>query len=219
MKERLGSDEGAEQTSRAIEAARGRVFFRALDLGDMEEARSFKLDAIDFLGGLDSLLNNAGTNSWFSVAGSTYNGIQKCLDVNFFSAWVVSKEAYPAMKAAGGGMVLNIASIHAERTLPEVFPYNVSKAALEWGKDNIQAATIAPALIQTPLAQKYLDQSDDPDEELTRLESHYPLTRSGKPEEIASLVVYLFSKVNRFISGQTILVDGGISALIESPDS
>ena len=121
-----------------------------------------------------------------------------------------------------------MSSIHAERTLPGVFPYNVSKAAmvamtksmaLEWGKDNIQALAIQPALIQTPLAQEYFDKFEDPKAELLRLESHYPLGRSCKPEDIASLVVFLLSKQNKFISGQSILVDGAISVLMESPDN
>ena len=90
---------------------------------------------------------------------------------------------------------------------------------LEWGKDNIQALAIQPALIQTPLAQEYFDKFEDPNAELSRLESHYPLGRSGKPEDIASLVVYLLSRQNKFISGQSILVDGAISVLMESPDN
>ena len=222
------TEDGADKTTVAIQAAGRRSFFRALDLGDLPAARQFTRDAIEFLGGLDGLLNNAGANFWYSVTGATYEGIQRCLDVNFFSAWAVSQEAYPALKAAGGGMVVNIASIHAERTLPTVFPYNVAKAAvaamtksmaLEWGPDNIQAVAIAPALILTAMADEYLDKFEDREAELKRMERHYPLKRSGRPEDIASLVVYLLSGANRFISGQTILVDGGISALMESPDS
>jgi NAD(P)-dependent dehydrogenase (short-subunit alcohol dehydrogenase family) len=124
-------------------------------------------------------------------------------------------------------MVVNMASIHAQRTAPTVFPYNVSKAmmvsmtqsmAIEWGPDNIQAVAIAPALIKTPLADAYLEQFDDPHAELSRMESKYPLRRSGEADDIASLIVYLLSGRNRFISGTTILVDGAISALMETPD-
>jgi NAD(P)-dependent dehydrogenase (short-subunit alcohol dehydrogenase family) len=221
------TEEGATQTIAEIEKVGRRPFFRALDLGNLEEARRFTQDSIEFLGGVDGVVNNAGANFWHSVAGATYEGIQRCFHVNFYSAWAVSQEAYPALKAAGGGVVVNVASIHAERTLPGVFPYNVAKAAvaamtksmaLEWGADNIQAIAIAPGMVMTAMVQEYLSQFEDPVQELKRLESHYPLQRAGRPEEVASLIVYLLSGANRFISGQTILVDGAISALMESPD-
>lgn len=222
------TDDGADVTTQAIEQAGRRAFFRALDIGDLAAARQFTQEAIKFLGGLDGLVNSAGANFWYSVAGATYEGIQRCMHVNFYSTWAISQEAYPALKAAGGGIVVNLASIHAERTLPGVFPYNMAKAAvvaltksmaLEWGADNIQTIAIAPGLINTPMVGQYLEQFDDPAAELARMESHYPLKRSGRAEDIASLAVYLLSGVNRFISGHTILVDGGISGLMESPDS
>ena len=221
-------DEGAANTIQAIEQTGQRAFFRALDLGDLQAARRFAQDAIEFLGGLDGLVNNAGANFWHSLMGASYESIQKCFHLNFYAAWAVSQEAYPALKAAGGGVIVNLASIHAVRTLPGVFPYNVSKAmmtamtqsmALEWGADGIQAIAVAPALIRTPLADEYLNQFGDPAAELARLESHYPMQRSGGPEEVAALIVFLLSGRNRFVSGSTILVDGGINALLESPDN
>jgi NAD(P)-dependent dehydrogenase (short-subunit alcohol dehydrogenase family) len=222
------TEAGSATTSRAIEAAGQRSLFRAFDIGDRTLTRQFARDAIEFLGGLDGVMNNAGANFWHSVAGSTYENIQRCLDVNFFSAWAISQETYPALKAAGGGVVVNVASIHAERTLPAVFPYNMAKAALvamtksmalEWGGDNIQAIALAPGLIKTAMADEYLAQFEAPAAEWSRLVSHYPLKRSGRAEDVASLAVYLLSGVNRFISGQTILIDGAISALLESPDN
>ena len=221
------TEEGSDETIAAVKDTGRRVFFQAFDLGDLEATRRFTTESLEFLEGLDGVVNNAGANFWYSVAGATLEGIQRCLDVNFFSAWAVGQEAYPALKAGGGGVVVNLASIHAERTLPGVFPYNVAKAAvvamtksmaLEWGVDNIQAIAIAPGLIKTAMADDYLAQFDDPQTELARMEGHYPLKRSGRAEDVASLIVYLLSGVNQFISGQTILVDGAISALMESPD-
>jgi NAD(P)-dependent dehydrogenase (short-subunit alcohol dehydrogenase family) len=221
------TDDGADEVRAVVDAAGGRALFRALDLRDREAARQFTAAAIDFLGGLDGLVNNAGANFWTGVNGATYEGIQTCFAVNFYSAWAVSQAAYGALKAAGGGVVVNLASIHAQRTLPGVFPYNVSKAmmvamtqsmALEWGPDNIRAVAIAPGLIRTGLLDEYLAQHEDPAAELARMEGHYPGGRSGDPEDVASLIVFLLSGVSRFISGNTILVDGGISGLMESPD-
>jgi NAD(P)-dependent dehydrogenase (short-subunit alcohol dehydrogenase family) len=222
------TEEGAAGTSQAIEAAGRHAFFRALDLSNLDAARQFARDAIRFLGGLDGLVNNAGTNFFQSLLGATYESIQQCLMLNFYASWAISQEAYPALKVAGGGMIVNLASIHAQRTGPGVFPYNVSKAmmaamtqsmALEWGSDQIQAVAIAPGLILTPLAEAYFNTFDDPAAEQARMESRYPLKRGGRPEDIGSLIVFLLSRQSLFISGTTILVDGAMSAQVEPSDN
>jgi NAD(P)-dependent dehydrogenase (short-subunit alcohol dehydrogenase family) len=221
------TEAGAEVTRAAIERAGRRAFFQAFDISDLDAARRFAQASITFLGGLNGLVNNAGTNFLYGVAGATYEDIQRCFALNFYPAWALSQEAYPALKAAGGGAIVNMASIHAERTKPGFFPYNASKAAIvaltksiaiDWGADNIRAVAIAPALIHTPLADAYFDQFDDPVAVRRRLEANYPLDRSGRPEDVASLAVYALSDANRFLSGNTILVDGGISALMETPE-
>ena len=218
------TDEGAAETTRAIEAAGRRAFFRALDLSDLDAARAFARDAIRHLGGLDGLVNNAGTNFFHGLLGASFESIQQCLLLNFYAAWAISQEAYGALKSAGGGVIVNLASIHAQRTSAGVFPYNVSKAmisamtqsmALEWGADQIQAVAIAPALILTPLAEDYFAQFEDPGAVRAAMERSYPGKRAGQPEDIGSLIVFLLSRQSRFISGTTILVDGAISAQIE----
>jgi NAD(P)-dependent dehydrogenase (short-subunit alcohol dehydrogenase family) len=208
------TDEGAEKTLRAIQQAGQKAFFRALDVSNLQETRQFVQDAISSLGGLDGLVNNAGANLFHGVLGATQEDIQRCFAVDFYPAWAICQEAHAALKAAGGGVVVNIASIHAERTNPGAFPYNAAKAALvaltkslalEWGKDNIRAVAIAPALIVTPLADAYYNTFADSMTERKRLENHYPLGHVGRPEDIASLVVYLLSGVNSFLSGTPFL--------------
>lgn len=220
------TDEGAGETLQAVQQYGRRAFFRALDLSDLAQARQFTRDAIDFLGGLDGIVNNAGTNFFCSVLGATQEDIQRCFAIDFYPAWAICQEAYPTLKAAGGGVVVNIASIHAERTNPGAFPYNAAKAALvaltkslalEWGRDNIRAIAIAPALIMTPLADTYFATFEDGQAERARLENHYPVGHAGRSEDVASLVGYLLSGVNLFLSGTTVFVDGGMSALLESP--
>jgi NAD(P)-dependent dehydrogenase (short-subunit alcohol dehydrogenase family) len=220
------TDEGASETLQAIQRYKRRAFFRAFDLSDLAQARQFTREAIDFLGGLDGVVNNAGTNFFRGVLEATQEDIQRCLAVDFYPAWAICQEAYLALKAAGGGVVVNIASIHAERTNPGAFPYNAAKAALvaltksialEWGRERIRAVAIAPALIMTPLADAYFATFEDGQAERARLEHHHPVGYAGRPEDIASLVGYLLSGVNHFLSGTTLFVDGGISSLLESP--
>lgn len=204
-----------------------RFHHESFDLKDLEKTRKFAQNAIDFLGGLDGLVNNAGARFRYGVNGATIDDLKSCFEVNFYPAWALCQEAYSAMKESGGGMIVNMSSIHAESTTAQTFPYNASKAALialtksiavEWGRDNIRSVAIAPALIHTPLVEAYYELFDDPTAERARLENHYPIKRSGKPEDVASLVVYLLSDANQFINGCTVTVDGGLQALLESAE-
>ena len=215
------SEEGAAETVREVEQAERRVFFRALDLSDLSAARRFARDAIDHLGGLDGLVNNAGANFFHGVLEAKQEDIERCFAVDFYPAWAISQEVYPALKAAGGGVIVNVASVHAERTSPGAFPYNAAKAALvaltksqalEWGEDNIRAVAVAPGLILTPLADTHFAEFNDPEAERHRLEQTHPVGHAGRSADVASLIVYLLSDANTFISGNTILVDGAVSA-------
>jgi NAD(P)-dependent dehydrogenase (short-subunit alcohol dehydrogenase family) len=220
------TDQGAEATIRGIREAGQRHYFRIVDLCDLEAARSFAREAIESLGGVDGLVNNAGANLWHGVAQSTFEQLDHCFRVNFYHAWAISQEVYPHLKAAGGGMIVNLSSVNAERTLPGVFPYNVAKAmllaltksiALEWGRDNIRSVAIQPGLTLTALATEYFNKFPDPEAEKARMSSHYPLNRGAQPEEIAATVAHLLSGQNGFISGAPLLIDGGISALLDQP--
>ncbi|MFC1465594.1 MAG: SDR family NAD(P)-dependent oxidoreductase [Candidatus Brachytrichaceae bacterium NZ_4S206] len=219
------TEQGADETIRAIESAGRRAFFKVVDLRDLDAARQFAREAIAFLGGLDGLVNNAGANTWHGVLTSTFEDLDNCFRVNFYHAWALSQEAYPHLKAAGGGVIVNLSSINAERTLPGVFPYNVAKAmlvaltksiALEWGKDNIRSVAIQPGMIMTNLAIEYFNKFPDPQAARYRSEGVYPLKRGGRPEEIAATIVHILSGENGFLNGVPILIDGGISALYET---
>jgi NAD(P)-dependent dehydrogenase (short-subunit alcohol dehydrogenase family) len=176
------------------------------------------------LGGIDAVVNNAGTNFFHGVLGATEQDVARCFAVDFYPAWAISREAHPYLVEAGGGVIVNVASAHAERTNAGAFPYNAAKAALvaltksqavEWGAAGIQAVAIAPALILTPLADAYFETFADPDAERARLERRYPLKRAGRPEDVATLIAYLASGVNRFVSGTVMTLDGGLGAMLE----
>jgi NAD(P)-dependent dehydrogenase (short-subunit alcohol dehydrogenase family) len=219
-------EHGADVTSKAIEDAGQRAFFKRVDLTDLNATRQFAQDAIAELGGVNGLVNNAGANLWHGVATSTFEQLDHCFKVNFYHAWAMSQEVYPYLKAAGGGMIVNLSSVNAERTVPGVFPYNVAKAmmlalsksiALEWGRDNIRSVAIQPGLVMTALATEYFNKFPDPEAERNRAFSHYPLNRGAAPEEIAATVAHLLSDQNRFITGVPLLMDGGINALLDLP--
>jgi NAD(P)-dependent dehydrogenase (short-subunit alcohol dehydrogenase family) len=198
-------------------------FFRAFDIADRDETRKFVQDSIVALGGLDGVVSNAGTNFFQGILEATHEDITKCLDVNFFPAWVIAQEAYQALKASGQGKFIITSSIHSTMSLPGAFPYDISKAAvsafvrsltLSWSRDNIQAVAVAPGLVRTPLVDESFRYLDDPEGEWDKYRAWHPLKREGMPDDIASLIVYLLSDENRFITGNTILVDGGLHVQI-----
>ncbi len=211
------TDEGS---AALCERAVGACYFEAFDLTDLTRTRTFAQNALEALGGLDGLVNNAGTNFFRGVVGSTQADLQRCFDLNFYPAWALAQEAYASLKASQG-IIVTISSIHAEKTVAGSFPYNASKAALsaltkslalEWGGDGIRAVAVAPALILTPLADAFFEAQTDPRGERDRLGKDHPVGHAGRPEDVASLVLYLLGGGNTFISGTTITVDGGISA-------
>lgn len=209
--------DGAAEVEAIVTAAGGRSFFKALDIGDLDAARQFTREAIAFLGGLDGLVNNAGTNFMYGVTDVTQAQIDRCFHVNFYSAWAVAQTAYEALKASAHGVVVNMSSIHTVQTTPGAFPYNASKAALsaltksmaiDWAKDGILSVAVAPGWVLTPLNEKMFEEADNPHAERDRIEEGHMLGHMARPESIASFVVYLLSDGNGAINGNTIVLDG-----------
>jgi NAD(P)-dependent dehydrogenase (short-subunit alcohol dehydrogenase family) len=150
------------------------------------------------------------------------------MNLDLASHWRLSKEALPLLKAgegAGPGSIVIIGSNHANHTIPGCFPYNVAKAgllglvqslAIEWGPD-VRCAGIAPGFIDTPGNDAWFDSFPDPAAERLRTEQSHPVGRIGSVEEIGALCAFLSSTHGGFISGTTLLVDGGRSALMQDP--
>ena len=219
--------QGADETKAAVEAAGQRAFFKVVNLTDLDAARAFGNEAVESLGGVDGLVNNAGANTWHSVEHCTWEQMDNCLRVNFYHCWVLSQVCIPHMRAAGGGMIVNMSSINAEGTLPGVFPYNMAKTMLvsltrsisiEHGRDNIRSVAIQPGTTLTALAEAYFNSYPNPAEIRAKFASHYPLNRFAKPEEIAATIAHVLSGENGFMSGNAIMIDAGITNLFETPN-
>jgi NAD(P)-dependent dehydrogenase (short-subunit alcohol dehydrogenase family) len=214
------TNEGAAETRAAIEATGRRAYFEEFDVSDLERLQAFATNAKDFLGGVDGLVNNAGSNFFRGVLGASQIDIERCFAVDFYPAWALSKALYTALCELEG-VVVNITSVHAKHTEPGAFPYNAAKAALvaltqsqaiEWGPDGIRAVAVAPGLINTPLAVRWFDSLPDPVAARSLHAARHPLGRLGQAEDVASLVVYLLSHANRFLTGTVVTVDGGVGA-------
>jgi NAD(P)-dependent dehydrogenase (short-subunit alcohol dehydrogenase family) len=192
------------------------------DLRDPAVPERFVAGAVAALGGLDIVVSNAGSNAFHGTGSATEPEWQDCMNLNLASHWRVAKAARPHLMASGG-VVIVMTSNHAFSTIPGCFPYNVAKTALtglvqslaiEWGPC-IRAVGVAPGFIDTPGNQAWFDLFPDPALERTLTEKRHPVGRIGTPEEVGHLCAFLASPLAGFITGSTILMDGGRSALMQ----
>jgi NAD(P)-dependent dehydrogenase (short-subunit alcohol dehydrogenase family) len=193
------------------------------DLHDPEVPARLVEAAVAALGGLDIVISNAGRNSFHGAAASTEKDWQDCMNLNLASHWRLAKAARPHLKESTHGVVVLMTSNHAYSTIPGCFPYNVAKTALtgmvqalaiEWGP-SIRVVGVAPGFIDTPGNQAWFDSFPDPVLERRLTEDNHPVGRIGTPEEVGNLCAFLASPLAGFITGNTILMDGGRSALLQ----
>ena len=164
---------------------------------------------------MDTLLCNAGIQGPAGPLGQVSDDDwQAVMDTNLRSAVRLCNALAPRMAARGGGSLVLMASIAALRGNRAIGLYGLSKAALaqlarnlavEWGPANVRANAIAPGLIRTPLADGLLADAAF----MARRLQATPLRRVGEPHEVAGLAVLLASRAGAFITGQTLVADGG----------
>ncbi len=175
------------------------------------------------LSGLDLLISNAGRNIFRGAGNASNDDWDECMELDLAAHWRLAKAARPHLVQASDSAIVIIGSNHAWHTIPGCFPYNVAKAgllglvqslAIEWGPE-IRTVGIAPGFIDTAGNQSWFDEFPDPAAERLRTERMHPVGRIGAVEEVGSLCAFLASPHAGFISGTTLLVDGGRSALLQ----
>jgi len=215
--------DGARAFIQAVESQGRRAHYLRVDLRQDEALRAWVAEAVDWLGGLDYLISNAGLSAFTGAAHTTNAQWDDALNLNLAVHWKLSQAAYPYLQAATDPTIILMASNHAYATIPGCFPYNVAKAgmlglvqslAIEWGPQ-VRAVAIAPGFIDTPGGETWFNSFPDPAAERARTERLHPVGRIGTPREIGGLCAFLCSPFARFISGTTLLVDGGRSALMQ----
>jgi NAD(P)-dependent dehydrogenase (short-subunit alcohol dehydrogenase family) len=210
-----------EALASAFDAEDARVEFRHCDITDEARVASAFRSTIERHGHVDVLVNNAGINAHFDAAAMTVDEWEHVFAIDLRGPWLCSKHALPSMREARRGSIVNIASIHAFMTSPGMFPYAAAKSgllgltrnlALDEARHGIRVNAVCPGFVETRLVVDWLEAQPDPIAARREVLDAHPLGRIGKPEEIASLVAFLVSDEASFITGASVLIDGGLSA-------
>ena len=181
-----------------------------------------KQTVIDDHGAPAILVNNAGANVFYRPHEMPRSEWARCMALDLEACWAMAEAVLPAMRAAGRGSIVNIASSHSFQIIPHTFPYPIAKHGLlgltralgiEYAAEGIRVNGIAPGYIDTQIAREYWDGFDDPAAERAKAEGLHPPQRIGTPEEVAMTAVFLASDEAPFINAETIVIDGGRSAL------
>jgi NAD(P)-dependent dehydrogenase (short-subunit alcohol dehydrogenase family) len=206
-----------EETAAAVRAAGRRALTVTADVTASRDVERAVETIHRDLGRLDVLVNNSGIAAVRPVAEMAEAEWRAILDTNLTGAFLLCRAVAPHMIAARRGKVINVSSVLATRMLPGYAAYSASKAglvaltrilALEWARHNIQVNAIAPGWFVTPMnAQAFADPVVR-----DRLLRDVPARRTGRPEELGPLVVYLASPASDYVTGETVSIDGGLGA-------
>ncbi len=219
-------DEASDGVLRFLTLVRAqgrRAFYQTIDLADGGAARSFVEWSAAQLGGIDLVVSNAGRVVQGGVAGCSEDDWEECIDLNLAAHWRVAQTAKPYLDRARAPVVIIIASNHALYTVANTFPYNVAKAglpalvhslAIEWGP-HIRAVGVAPGYVDTPMVDRWFSAMPDPAGKRAQVVGIHPIGRLGTPEDIGALCAFLCSPLAGYITGTTILIDGGRGALMQ----
>jgi NAD(P)-dependent dehydrogenase (short-subunit alcohol dehydrogenase family) len=201
----------AEQVAEEI----GGIAFN-VDVGDPDAMKAAVDAAADQLGGLSIIYNNAGTSAFNRLHELSPSEWDRVLRVNLTGVWAGIRAAVPHIRGAGGGSIVSTASISGTRPAAGEGPYSASKAAvaaltasaaLEYGPA-IRVNAVSPGMIRTTMTAPWFQFMPDQEE---RFVKGTPVGRVGEPEDVADVVVFLCSELARFVTGQNIVVDGGLT--------
>jgi NAD(P)-dependent dehydrogenase (short-subunit alcohol dehydrogenase family) len=199
----------------------GRAAFQAADVARESEVAGLVELCAQRFGPPTILVNNAGVNANHDAVEMTEQEWDRFFDVDLKAAWLGSKHVLPHMKRAGRGAIVNVSSLHAFATLEGFFPYAAAKSglvgltrslALDYGPHGIRVNVVAPGFVRTRLVQESIDRAEDRAAAERAMVAGVALGRIGTPREIAGVVRFLASDEASYVTGASLLVDGGLTA-------
>ena len=207
------------ETAAAVEEAGGRCLPVELDVTSFESCRAMAERATQKFGRIDGLVNNAAL--FANIKGGRFDQIpeeqwEQVMAVNVKGVWNCCKAAVPELRKAGGGSIVNISSLAAVYGLPYGLDYATSKAAVigmtrslarELGRDWIRVNAVGPSAVMTEGAKEYFGAKFDKAKEV--IAQGQALQRNLETDDLVGTIVYLMADASKFVTGQTLMVDGG----------
>jgi NAD(P)-dependent dehydrogenase (short-subunit alcohol dehydrogenase family) len=207
--------EDGEETTRLVEQAGGRARFVACDVARSDQVAHLVDATVRAYGRLDFAHNNAGIGVQGRIVDMSEQDFDRCVAINLKGVWLGLKHELPRMLAAGGGAIVNTASLAGLIGLPQGGAYSASKhgvvgitktAAVEYAQRGIRVNAVCPAAIETRMTDVL------PDELRAQAVAPQAIKRFGRPDEVAAAVVWLCSDRASFITGAALPVDAGATA-------
>jgi NAD(P)-dependent dehydrogenase (short-subunit alcohol dehydrogenase family) len=212
--------EAGEEAAAALADGPAPIEFMPADVTSEEQMAAATMFAIERFGSIDVVVANAGIDRPFDAATMTEREWDDFLAVDLKSVWLTVKPALPQMRAQRRGSIVTIASIHAFVTSRGKFPYAGAKSgvvgltrslALDNAAYQIRANAVCPGYVRTRMLMRGIESADDPKQAEREMLAIHPLGRIAEPSDIANVVAFLASDEASFVTGASILVDGGLS--------
>jgi NAD(P)-dependent dehydrogenase (short-subunit alcohol dehydrogenase family) len=216
-------EEAGTRLVQEVQAVGGQAHFIQADVAHMSQAEKMVKEAWERWGRLDILVNNAGGSreGRGSVIQVPEPGWSTVVQTNLAGVYLVSKAALPYMIEQGGGVIVNTASSYGLVGARNMAAYSAAKGgvialtrqmAVDYAQNHIRVNCVCPGAILTPLLEDYINSTEDPSATQRMLGERCPQGRIGRPEEVATAILFLASDEASYITGVALPVDGGLTA-------
>jgi NAD(P)-dependent dehydrogenase (short-subunit alcohol dehydrogenase family) len=206
-----------------IEAGGGRAFFMEAHMERESEALAFVRQAAQRFGRFDVLVNNAGIRKYYTVEDAPVESWDEILGVNLKGYAFCAKAAIPLLRQAGGGSIVNVASVRSVTSIGKTTQYDTTKAAVagltrgmaaDHAADGIRVNAVCPGPIYTPFHERRIREQGRTFEQYREDAARGTLLkRHGTPEEVAACILFLASDDASYVTGSLLFVDGGMTAM------
>jgi NAD(P)-dependent dehydrogenase (short-subunit alcohol dehydrogenase family) len=209
------------KTVRQIEESGGKADFSRVNVADFDSVERAVARVVEIWGSVNSLVVSAGIQRYGTALTTSTEQWNEVMGVNLQGAWNAARAVIPFLQKAGGGTIVNVSSVQALATQPNVLAYTVSKHALigltrsiaiDFAAQNIRVNAVCPGSVDTPMLRWAASLDQNPDSVLEACNQMHPLGRIAKPREIAEVIAFLAHESSSFVTGAVWTVDGGLMA-------